>query len=114
MVYGSLLNKDLSDELEKLQKVALKLIKGLKVSYEKALKKAGIEILSPRRIKSLERFALKVQNSERFSKDWLKQNDKNGRDLRRIEKYKVQYSKFDRLRNGPLNCLRKFLNNCAS
>ena len=110
IVYHCLLSEEMSDKLEALQKRALKIICGGASLYASCLDKAGIRTLKDRRTEAFKKFAIKISHRPRFTNDWLTQNDK-GRALRYTEKYKVTKSNFDRLKYGPLNCIRTILNN---
>ena len=92
-------------------KSALKTIYGRRTSYENAFKKSGLATLKERRQETFAKFARKLENNPRVSSEWLIENTKNGRALRNTEKYKISKSNFDRLKNGPLNQMRKYLNN---
>ena len=69
-----------------------------------------MEPLKRRREKAFKKFALKTERNECFREAWLEETNKNGRNLRTQEKYKIKKSKFDRLKNGPLNRMREILN----
>ena len=109
-VYHCLVTEEMSQCLESLQRIALKTIYGRRISYENALKKSGLTCLKARREETFAKFARKLENNPRFSSKWLTENTKNGRTLRTTEKYKIKKSNFDRLKNGPLNQMRKYLN----
>ena len=49
VVYGPLLSESESEKLEHLQRSALRIIYGYKMSYKKLLKTAGLETLKKRR-----------------------------------------------------------------
>jgi uncharacterized protein YbjQ (UPF0145 family) len=52
VVYHSMLTKEQSNELERLQMQALKCIYGLQFSYQKLLEKTGLKSLEERRIEA--------------------------------------------------------------
>ena len=111
VVYNHLLTTNLDCEIEGLQSAALKLIYGRRTSYADALKQSGLSTLRWRRQKSFSRFCKKTETNPRFRSDWLRETEKNGRNLRRKEKYELTKSNYDRLKNGPLNQMRRYLNN---
>ena len=108
-VYHALLTRELSDEIEKLQRSALRQIFGFKHTYAELLKKADIKKLEERRIDSLEKFATKTVNNPRFSANWFPIKT-NREGLRCQEKYLITKSNHDRLKNSTLNEMHRFLN----
>ena len=109
-VYHCLLSEDLSNDLENLQRVAIGLIYGRKISYSKALEESKTERLDKRRRANFEKFARKLETNHRFAEKWLIHNGDKGVALRNVEKYKIIKSNYDRLRDGPLNRIRLYLN----
>ena len=77
----------MSCELEKLQCTALRMIYGSKMSYSAALEKSGIPSLQARRSEAFGRFVIKIQKSQSFSSQWLKENNK-GRSLQTLKNTK--------------------------
>lgn len=100
----------MSQTIENLQRTALRLVFGRKTSYEKALEKSNLDTLKKRRIENFRKFAIKIERNPRFAEKWLTKTDKGGANLRSTEKYLINKSKFDRLRDGPLNMIRRILN----
>ena len=108
VVYHHLLSQSANNELENMQAIALKTIFGSWMSYSACLKKSGLTTLEKRCGAAFLKFNQKIEENERFSQAWLKKNaEKN---LRRQETYKITKSNYDRLLNGPLNQMRRLLN----
>ena len=74
VVYGPLLNSDMTKRIESLQKTALKFIHGSKPSYAALLEKSNIQSLEKRRSDALSKFAIKNLKNDRFSTAWFPQN----------------------------------------
>ena len=99
----------MSDDLENMQRIALRAIYGKGLSYNKVLQQSGLKSLKERREEAFRKFAIKTETNEHFSAAWLTKNPTD-RGQRNTEKYRLTRSKFDRLTNGPLNELRRILN----
>ena len=108
MVYGPLLTKNEKDKIEKLQRSALRIIYGFNLSYDKLLSISCIETLQSRRNNAIKSFPCKNLKNVRFGKKWFEVND--GLNLRCREKYKIMKFNTERLKNGPLNNMRRVLN----
>ena len=109
VVYHTLLREETSQVIEDLQKQALKLIYGNKLSYQKALKSGSLTTLKSRREVAFEKFAKDTSKNPRFAEAWFPKNDK--RDLRKTEEFKVKKTtKYDRFKFSPINCMRRLLN----
>ena len=107
--HSSLHIKD-SDELERVQKSATKIIMGNKYSdYDNALKFLQIDRLSERRKKLCLNFAKKSVKHEKAGKIFpLKQLKKQ---LRSNELYKVNFASTDRYQKSTIPFLQSLLNN---
>ena len=102
---GSLTVKDIED-LEKIQKTALKIILGQKyTSYKKVLASLKIPFLEQRRQQLSRRFALKIEKSEKF-KIWLIPN----RTTRASKKYYLPKARTAIYGKSPLMYMAKLLN----
>lgn len=108
--YHCLLTLEQSNSLERLQLQALKMIFGNKISYRKCLEKFRLERLDERRLKAMQKFAQKAMSNPRFSKKWFPLNESTDKNTRSREKYKIFAAKHDRLRDGTLNTMRRYLN----
>lgn len=95
VLYGTLLTGDLSEKIENLQKMALKIIFGHSRSYVNLLELAGLVTLEERRNNAIEKFAVKSLN-KRFSGRWFEENDSRG--LRHTERLKIKKANQNRLK----------------
>ena len=107
-VYHALLTQELSNEIEKLQRSALRQIFGFKITYEELLKKANVKKLADRRADALTKFARKTVGNPRFESWFPERTNREG--LRYHEKYLIKKSNHDRLKNSTLNLMRRILN----
>jgi hypothetical protein len=107
--FHSLLTGEQSLALERLQRIALQTIYGVEKSYESCLEEAQLPRLEERRQKLLENFAVKNQNG-RYATKWFPKNDPKEYELRRTEMYRVMKTNSERLKNSPLNQMRRVLN----
>ena len=105
-VYGPMLTGELSEELEKLQRRALKIIFGFDQSYRTILEKTGIGTLEERRKVAIEKFAQKTAAGNYHH--WFPKNG-IGRTRNALE-YKEDYARTDRLRKTPIFHMRRVLN----
>ena len=108
-VYHPLLTLTQSDKLEKLQKRALKIIYGYKVSFNEALTKSGLQRLSERRAEIFKKFCVKTSSNALFS-HWLPLNTSTGYNLRKERKYKEEPARTERLMRSPIFAMRRLLN----
>ena len=107
--YGPMLTKEMSDELESIQKRACKLIFGWDSSYKELLEENKIESLEERRKKLILNFAVKTQKNPRF-KDWFPEKEYEGLNLRKEKKYQELFARTERLKKSPLYHMRRALN----
>ena len=106
VVYGPMLTREQSNDLEHLQMQALKIIYGFDVSYRKILENTGLEKLEDRREKAIVRFAEKNLDSK-FA-HWFPRNE--SKRTRQGLEFKEERARTDRLRNSPIYCMRRRLN----
>ena len=109
VVWSSSITKGESLELERIQKVALRIIlKDNYVSYQNALKVTNLQSLKERRSKLLRKFALKCSRHPRTSDMFPVR--KNSRTLRWQEYYEVTKARTDRLANSAIPTMQRLLN----
>ena len=107
-VWHHSLNEDQRNEIERVQRVACKIIlKQNYISYEKALKDLGLDTLDDRRTKLCKRFAQKcvkgpTQISDMFPLD----------ETRHSNKFKVTFARNSRLLHSAIPQMQRILNNC--
>ena len=110
-VWHSSLTDENKNDLERVQKTALKVILGDSyMSYENALKILDIETLNDRRIDLCLNFARKSSKHPKMK--WMfPLNDKTHQmGTRKPEKYKVQHANTDRLKDSALIFMQNLLN----
>ena len=108
-VFHPMLTKEQSDDIERLQKIVLKIILGDKyVSYTQACKHFDIQTLKQRRSQLSLKFALRLLDNPKF-KDFFKLNT-NINNIRNQERYSVPFAKTSRYQNSPKVYLTKLLN----
>ena len=104
--HGSLTDK-LSRELERVQKVAVRIIIGKHVSYTAALKRLNLDSLYDRREKLCRKFAEKTLKS-RHSDIFVRNNTLH--ETRFKQKFKHPFCNTGRYFNSPVNFLTRLLN----
>ena len=106
---SSITQEDVSD-IERVQKVALKIIlKSSYENYEQALKATGLQYLSDRRSILCLRFAKKCLRNEK-TRDMFPLNPNFDKRLRHSEKYQVKFAHNDRLKFSAVPSLQRMLN----
>ena len=95
-VYHSLLSAENSESIERLQRMALKNVYGI------------------RREESLLAFEKREESSEKFCDHWFKKKEPSTYALRRENKFVEEFALRDRLRNAPIYTMRKILNAASS
>ena len=112
-VYGGYLTDEQSGDIERIQANILRSIFGQKNSYRKCLSQAAIPTLKDRRSLLFLKFAEKIENSDRFRERWLPKSEEATHQLRKINKYKQERFRCNRLRDSPIFRMRKILNDLA-
>ena len=109
-VWFSNLTEEEKDDIERVQRVALKIIMKEKyISYEQALKNLNLDTLQERRLMLAERFAKKCAKSEKFQNLFPK-NEKEGLNLRDPETYNVNFASKGRLFKSAIPAMQRLLN----
>ena len=109
VVWSSSITKGESLELERIQKVALRIIlKEDYVSYQNALKVTNLQSLEERRSMLLRKFALKSGKHPRTTDMFPVK--KHSRILRRQEVYEVTRARTDRLAHSAITTMQRILN----
>ncbi len=100
---GAITQKEVA-KLERVQRVALKLIFGFKLSYRRILEMSKLERLEQRRERMCLNFAGKALRHPRF-RDWFKRKDGPGR-----AQFWEAITRKKRLEKSPIPYLTKLLN----
>ena len=112
VIYNSLIPEYLSQDLERIQRHAMKIIHGWHVNYSDLLENETIQTLKERRNEATVKFALKAEKNEKFSSKWFKKKEElecNLRDSSR-RKYEEKLCRTERFRKNPVNRLTAILN----
>ena len=110
-VWHSSLTQDNINDLERVQKSALKLILQENYqSYKKALIKLDIETLEDRREQLCLNFARKCVKNRKMNKMFPLNDKKHEMITRDNEKYKVQFANTERLKNSSIIYMQRLLN----
>ena len=109
----SMLTIDQSETIDRQQIRALKLIYGFDKSTDQVLELSGLDRLSLRRGKAVDRFALKLVNSDRFEHLFPERPSAQCRS-RGSRKYEEQNARTERLFNSPIFYMRRRLNELES
>ena len=111
VVWHSGLSQDNTNDLERVQKSAVKIILGNEyTNYENALSKLGMTKLSDRRDELCLKFASKCLKNKK-TKDMFPENKKTHKmKTRKSEKYFVQMAATERLKRSPIIYMQTLLN----
>ena len=108
-VWHSGLNKKLTADIERVQRIAVSIILGKDLPYDQACTFLGLKNLSTRRLELCERFAVKTATKSRHSD--LFKLVKDGDHHTRSKRYREHNCKKSRFFNSPLPFLTRVLNN---
>ena len=109
MVWHSSITKGEQKDIERIQKVALRIILGQDYSsYADSLKKTGLETLTTRRTKLCLNFAKKCVKNNATS--WMFPQKVSNVDTRDPEKFQVFKAKTDRLLKSSIPYMQRLLN----
>ena len=112
VVWHSSLTKENEEDLERVQKSALKIILGRKyLNYSQALKDTNLQSLKIRREELCLKFARKCLKSEKTKHMFPVRNSEHEMKKRDEEKFFVQHAKTERLRKSALPFMQRLLNN---
>ena len=108
-VFHSMLTQELSDDIERIQKIVLRVILDEKyLSYEQACNYLEVSTLKQRRIDLCLNFSLKILKNEKF-KDFFQQNN-NVNNIRDQEKFHLPFAHTSRYKKSPKVFLTNLLN----
>ena len=110
-VWHSGLTEENAQDLERIQKTALKIILQEKYSsYEKALTILDLETLEERREILCIEFAKKCLKSDKMKQFFTKNSKIHPMETRNEERYDVDFAKTGRLQNSPIIYMQRLLN----
>ena len=107
--YGPMINKEMSDEIECIQKRASKIIYGWDSHYDELVSIGKFETLKTRGERLILNFAKKIEKNSRF-KEWFPEKNYEDLNLRSEKKFLEKHARTDRLKNSPLYYMRRTLN----
>ena len=111
VVWHSSLTEEESDNLERVQKTAIKIIlKNNYKGYENGLQKLGLETLKDRRENLCRNFALKCTKNEKLKHMFPLNAKRHKMKTRRQEKFKVFKAKSERYKKSAIIHMQKLLN----
>ena len=114
VVWGSSLTKDNIEDLERIQKSALKVIMGENhISYMKALNMLNLETLENRREQLCLKFAKSCEKNPKFSDIFPKNEKIHQMELRNPEVFKVQHANTERFRKSAIIQMQHLFNDNA-
>ena len=108
-IYHWMLTGGQSDEIEKLQRRAMKIIFGYKVAYSAALENCDCSRLDTRRKEISIKFAEKTAANGSFA-HWFPLHDPYNHNIRRQMRYDEERANTDRLLKSSLFSMRRLLN----
>ena len=109
--YHTLMTATEREEVEKLQRRALKIVFGIEGTYKEHLEKARLDTLEDRREDIFKKFAIASEKNERYSEEWFPKKEAGRYNLREKNRYIEYPIKTERMRKNPITCMRKLLNN---
>ena len=111
MVWHSSLTAENIEDLERVQKVAFKVILGKKYEdYEDALDKLNLQTLIDRREYLCLQFARNTLKNPKVTNMFPLKQQHHHMNLRNSEKYEVQYAKKQRLIQSAIPSMQRMLN----
>ena len=110
VIYHPLLTVSQSNDIERMQKKAVKLAFGWDLNYEEVCAAQDIKSLKTRREEYIDRFVVKTLMNERFATNWFPQRPTNDYNIRNVKPYKETNSRTKRFFNSPLSYMRRRAN----
>ena len=110
VVWSSAITRKNINELERVQKVAIRLISKSEEPYKEKLKELNLETLQERRNKLSVRFADKCVKNPKTKPMFKKNIKEHTMKLRNKEKYHVTHARTVRLQKSSIQVMTKHLN----
>ena len=111
VVWHSSLSAENKNDLERVQKSAMKIILGEKYKgYKRALNDLGIETLDERRESLCLKFAKRCTINEKATNMFPLNSKKHLMNTRNIERYKVEQANTERFKTSPIIYMQNLLN----
>ena len=112
VVWHSSLTQDNENDLERVQKAAVKVILGKEYpeNYEQALVRGDLDTLKERRIKLCKEFAKKYLQNEKTEGIFKRNSTKCKIKTRKINIYKIKHANTSRFQNSAVIYMQNLLN----
>ena len=110
VIYHPMLTGGQTIDLERLQKLVLRLCFGTDRHYVELLEEFNIESLAQRRSQAVVKFARKAMKNDRFAPRWFKPRQEVGTDLRRRRPFIENRARTKRYQTSPLIALQRAAN----
>ena len=107
--FHPMLNLELRDQIESIQKRASKLIFGWNSNYDQLVKDGKLKTLEERRETLTKNFAVKTSKNVRFA-NWFKPQKDININLRSRNKYEEEFARTERMKKSPVYYMRRILN----
>ena len=112
VVWHSSLTQDNADDLERVQKCAVRIILGNEYpqNYDQALVKADLDLLKERRSQLCKDFAKKCIQNEKTEDMFKKTNPKHKMKTKKSNIYKINHANTKRFQNSAIIYMQNLLN----
>ena len=110
VVYHPLLTVRQSEDLERMQRQAVRLAYGWEKSYATVCSEAGILTLKKRREDYIDRFVIKALRNDRYRDSWFPTREEGTMSLRTRREFFETRSRTERYFNSPLSFMRRRAN----
>ena len=107
--FHPMLNAELTDKIERIQKRASKLIFGWDSDYDEVISSGRMVTLESRRETLTKNFAVKTSKNARFS-DWFRERDYGELNIRVKRKYEEDFAKTERRKKSLACYMQRLLN----
>ena len=110
VIYHPMLTRKQSNEIEMMQKLAVKMCYGFNRHYDEIIASHNIRTLEQRRELAVRKFTLKSLENERFSGRWFCRRPEIDTNIRRRRPFVENRAATNRYKNSPLLHLQKIAN----
>ena len=114
VIYHSMLSVTQRAEIEKMQKLVVKLCYGYGGNYEDVCSERSIRLLEHRRELAVEKFVIKSLDNKRFAEKWFIPRDYINTSLRNRNKFHVTHAVTERYKKSPLIYMQNVANRLFS
>ena len=110
VIYHPMLTTAQAEEIERMQKLVVRLCFSHQRSYAQTIEEEEIDKLSTRRIKAVEKFTVKALANPRFAQRWFIRREDIDNNLRRRRPFVERRARTNRFRNSPLMNVQRVAN----